>query len=178
VKNPQTLVNTFSFHPSYYYFNNSDEEPVLNYYEYGLQNSRGFRALKVWMALQHLGKNGYIKMIREDIEMSKLLYEEARKQPELEAMTQNLSITTLRYVPSGLQKGTKESEAYLNKLNEALLNEFQKGGEVFLSNAVVSDKYCLRGCIVNFRTSGKDIKEIIEIIVREGKRVHRKLQKK
>jgi hypothetical protein len=59
-----------------------------------------------------------------------------------------------------------------------LLNELQKGGEVFLSNAVVSDKYCLRGCIVNFRTSGKDIKEIIEIIVREGDRIHKKLQKK
>ena len=178
VKDPQDLVNTFSFHPSYYNFNNSDEEPVLNYYEYGLQNSRGFRALKVWMALQHIGRNGYIKLIREDIEMSKLLYEEARKQPELEAMTQNLSITTLRYVPSGLEKGTKESEAYLNKLNEALLNELQTGGEVFLSNAVVSDKYCLRACIVNFRTSGKDIKDIIEIIVREGKRINRKLQKK
>ena len=178
VKNPQYLVNTFSFHPSYYNFNNNDEEPVLNYYEYGLQNSRGFRALKVWMALQHIGRNGYIKMIREDIEMSKLLYEEAGKQSELEAMTQNLSITTLRYVPSGLEKGTKVNEAYLNKLNEALLNELQTGGEVFLSNAVVSEKYCLRACIVNFRTSRKDIKDIIEIIVREGRRVHRKLQEK
>jgi aromatic-L-amino-acid decarboxylase len=52
----------------------------------------------------------------------------------------------------------------------------QKGGEIFLSNAVVSDKYCLRGCIVNFRTSRKDIREIVEIIVREGRRIHKQLQ--
>ena len=39
----------------------------------------------------------------------------------------------------------------------------------FLSNAIVAKKYCLRACIVNFRTSQKDIEEIIEIIVREGK---------
>ena len=44
----------------------------------------------------------------------------------------------------------------------------QAGGEVFLSNAIVDKKYCLRACIVNFRTSEKDIEEIIDIIVREG----------
>jgi hypothetical protein len=53
----------------------------------------------------------------------------------------------------------------------------QQGGEVFLSNAIVNGKYCLRGCIVNFRTSKKDIEEMIEIIVREGRKMHKKLQK-
>ena len=64
----------------------------------------------------------------------------------------------------------------MNKLNEALLNTLQSGGEVFLSNAVVSGKYCLRCCIVNFRTSKKDIEEVVEIVVREGRKVHRNLQ--
>jgi hypothetical protein len=57
-----------------------------------------------------------------------------------------------------------------------LLNELQQGGEVFLSHAVVNGKYCLRACIVNFRTSEKDIEDIIEIIVREGGKMHKKLQ--
>ena len=159
VKNPQHLIDTYSAHPVYYNFDSSIDEPTLNYYEYGFQNSRGFRALKVWMALQQVGKNGYIKMITEDIELSQLLFEEAQKHEELEAVTQNLSITTLRYIP----------------LNEKLLNELQRGGEVFLSNAVIADKYCLRACIVNFRTSKKDIHEVIEIIVREGRKVHGKI---
>src|SRR5690606_17574568 len=55
VKNPQHLINTYSAHPVYYNFDNSTDEPTLNYYEYGFQNSRGFRALKVWMALQQIG---------------------------------------------------------------------------------------------------------------------------
>ncbi len=179
VKNPQHLIDTYSSHPDYYNFSNSDEEPSLNYYEFGFQNSRGFRALKVWMALQQVGKTGYIKMINEDIEMSKLLFEEAKKHPDLEAVTQNLSITTLRYVPSEFkQEGAKINNAYLNTLNEKLLNELQQGGEVFLSNAVIFEKYCLRGCIVNFRTSRIDIEEIIEIIVREGRKIHEKLHEK
>ena len=176
VKNPQHLIDTYSAHPVYYNFDNSTDEPTLNYYEYGFQNSRGFRALKVWMALQQVGKNGYIKMISEDIELAQLLFEEAQKHPELEAITQNLSIATLRYVPLNYVEGDKVDETYLNTLNEKLLNELQRGGEVFLSNAVIAEKYCLRACIVNFRTSRKDIQEIIEIIVREGKKVHEMLQ--
>jgi aromatic-L-amino-acid decarboxylase len=174
IKNPQHLIDTYSSHPVYYNFSNQDDEPTTNYYEYGFQNSRGFRALKVWMALQQVGKNGYIEMIAEDIELSELLFEEAKKNPELEAVTQNLSITTLRYTPIGFT----QDDTYLNTLNEKLLNELQQGGEVFLSNAVVEDKYCLRCCIVNFRTSRKDILEIVDIIVREGRKIHETLQEK
>lgn len=178
VKNPQHLIDTYSSHPVYYNFDNSTDEPTLNYYEYGFQNSRGFRALKVWMALQQAGKNGYIEMIGDDIALSQLLFEEAKKHPELEAVTQNLSITTLRYIPVDFPEDKKNNETFLNTLNEKLLNELQKGGEVFLSNAVVADKYCLRCCVVNFRTSKKDILEIIDIIVREGRKIHETLRVK
>jgi glutamate/tyrosine decarboxylase-like PLP-dependent enzyme len=178
VKDPNHLIETYSSHPVYYNFDNSGDVPMQNYYEYGFQNSRGFRALKVWLALQQVGRRGYIKMIGEDIQLSKLLFDLAEKHPELEAITQNLSITTLRYVPSDYTLCGENREAYLNKLNETLLNELQQGGEVFLSNAVINGKYCLRGCIVNFRTSKKDIEEIIEIIAREGKKIHQRLQEK
>jgi len=116
-------------------------------------------------------------MIQEDINLSKLFFDLASKHPELEAITQNLSITTLRYVPTELNiEDVEATEKYLNTLNETLLDELQIGGEVFLSNAIVKEKYCLRGCIVNFRTSEKDIEEIITIIVREGRKVHQKIK--
>jgi glutamate/tyrosine decarboxylase-like PLP-dependent enzyme len=178
VKNPQHLIDTYSSHPAYYNFSHQEDEPSLNYYEFGFQNSRGFRALKVWMALQQVGKNGYIKMIGDDIALAQLLFEEAKKHPELEAVTQNLSITTFQYVPAAYIRQGQESQEYLNRLNETLLNNLQEAGEVFLSNAVVAGKYCLRACIVNFRTSSKDIHEVIEIVVREGRKVHETLQRK
>ncbi len=176
VKNVQHLIDTYSAHPVYYNFDSSADEPTLNYYEYGFQNSRGFRALKVWMALQQIGKNGYIKMINEDIELSRLLFEEAKKHPELEAVSQNLSIATMRYVPLNYLQEVSDEETYLNELNEKLLNKLQSGGEVFLSNAVIGNKYCLRACIVNYRTSINDIHDVIEIIVREGRSILEKLK--
>jgi aromatic-L-amino-acid decarboxylase len=177
VKNPKHLIDTYSSHPEYYNFSLTEEGESLNYFEYGLQNSRGFRALKVWLALQQIGRNGYVKLIREDIELSKYFYELAKKHTELEAITQNLSITTLRYIPENIEEMGEKREAYLNTLNEALLDNLQKGGEMFLSNAIVTKKYCLRTCIVNFRTTKKDIEECIEIIVKEGRKTHLSLQK-
>jgi glutamate/tyrosine decarboxylase-like PLP-dependent enzyme len=167
VKNPQHLTDSFSSHPAYYNFSNTEDSPAHNFYERGLQNSRGFRALKVWIGLMQVGRTGYIRMINKNIQLSKLLFELAEKHPQLEAVTQHLSITTFRYVPlSGA-----EDAAYLDRLNEALLNKLQQGGKVFLSNAVIHKKYCLRACIVNFRTLKKDIEDIIGIVVSEGERI-------
>ncbi|MBC6988531.1 pyridoxal phosphate-dependent decarboxylase family protein [Hymenobacter sp. BT491] len=173
VKNENYLRDTFSSHPVYYNFDSTEEDAVHNYYEYGLQNSRGFRALKVWVALQHVGRSGYVEMIRQDIELANYLFSLAEKHPELQAVTHNLSIVTLQYVPKSITKDSEDNKLYINDLNKELLNRLQVGGEAFLSNAVVNDRYCLRGCVVNFRTSKKDIEEIIEIIVREGRELHK-----
>ncbi|MFK5972433.1 MAG: aminotransferase class V-fold PLP-dependent enzyme [Flavobacteriaceae bacterium] len=177
VKDPQHLIDTFSSHPEYYNFTNSKEEIAQNYYEYGLQNSRGFRALKVWMTLQQVGRSGYEKMISEDIELSKSIFEKAENHPELEAVSQNLSIATFRYIPIEYLKDSTDKDDYLNTLNEEIVNTLQTGGEVFLSNALVNKKYCLRACIVNFRTSNKDIEEIIALVIKAGRKTHKLLKK-
>lgn len=175
VKDPNHLIETFSSHPVYYNFSNGD--PLTqNYYEYGLQNSRGFRALKVWLCLQQVGRKGYIKMIGDDIKLSRLLYDLADRHKELEAVSNNLSITTFRYVPKDINYEKPGILEYLNDLNEKLLNELQARGDVFLSNALVQGKYCLRACIVNFRTDENDIREIIAVIVKQGRKIYQQLK--
>jgi len=61
------------------------------------------------------------------------------------------------------------SEAYLNKLNETLLTHLIKGGEAFVSNAVIDGKYALRACIVNFNTTLDDVEALPEIVARLGR---------
>jgi glutamate/tyrosine decarboxylase-like PLP-dependent enzyme len=124
--------------------------------------------------LQQAGFDGYRKMIGKDIRLARLLYNKVNDHPDLEAISQNLSITVFRYVPADLPD-VEDRQALLNRLNEDLLNDLQQGGEVFLSNAVVNGNYCLRACFVNFRTSEKDVEEIVQIIEREGKIVLSKL---
>jgi glutamate/tyrosine decarboxylase-like PLP-dependent enzyme len=147
---------------------------ATNYFDIGPQNSRGFRALKVWLALQQAGAAGYREMIQDDIALARYLYELAANHPELEALTQNLSITTLRYVPSELRAtvGHEQTEKYLNVLNERLLAAIEMSGEAFLSNAVIDGRYALRSCIVNFRTSTGDIEAVTELVARLGRQTH------
>ena len=168
VRDPHVLLNAFSYHPAYYHLDDREDEPEINYYERGPQNSRGFRALKIWLALQQVGRSGYAAMIGDDIALARTFYRNASSHPELEPFTQSLSITTFRYVPAGLATGTEQAEHYLNVLNEALLSRLQRSGEVFLSNAVVSGAYLLRICVVNFRTTAADIEALADIVARYG----------
>ena len=64
-------------------------------------------------------------------------------------------------------------EATLNRINEALLDRLQKGGDVFLSNAVVGGRYALRACIVNFHTQAGDVDAVPEIVARLGHEITR-----
>jgi aromatic-L-amino-acid decarboxylase len=171
VREPRHLVDTFSHHPAYYKFDGSSEDPAVNYYEFGMQNSRGFRALKVWLALRQVGREGYVRMIAQDIALAKALDATVRATPELQAVTCNLSITTFRYVPRDLATGGTEAEDYLNVLNEELLSRLQKGGEAFISNALVDGRYVLRACIVNFRTTLADVAALPPLVVRLGRAV-------
>lgn len=176
VKNRQDLINAFSSHPDYYNFDAGPDQPSVNFYEYGLQNSRGFRALKVWIALQQAGRSGYQALIREDIQLSELLFDLADSHSELEAITQSLSITTFRYLPENVSTDSEIGVKYLNELNETLLNEITLDGNMFVSNAIVEGNYCLRSCIVNFRTNQETIYNLIKIVVQKGRELHKSLR--
>ncbi|MCB0212626.1 MAG: aspartate aminotransferase family protein [Anaerolineae bacterium] len=172
VRDASLLVDTFAYHPDFFL----EPGDKIHYHEYGPQTSRGFRALKVWLALQQVGRQGYQQMIAEDIHLAKTLYQQAQAHPELEACTHSLSITTFRYVPHDLQAGDEATETYLNALNEALVEQFHASPDAFLSNAVVNGKYVMRMCIVNFRTSIEDIEALPHIVLAAGRQLDKQLR--
>jgi glutamate/tyrosine decarboxylase-like PLP-dependent enzyme len=176
VRNPQHLLDTFSFRPEYYHLPEYDGEEPIYYFERGPQNSRGFRALKVWLGLRQAGRVGYERMIRDDIALAREMYDLVTATPELEAMTQSLSITTFRYVPDDVARDD-DGEAYLNRLNSELLERLQHEGDVFVSNAVIDGRVALRACIVNFRTTRADVAALPGIVLRAGRAVHAELRR-
>lgn len=168
VRDRSHLLDAFSYRPPYYQFDRDHEEPGNDYYEHGIQNSRGFRALKVWLGLRHLGRECYCELIRENIALAAQLFRAAQAHEEVEACTHNLSITTFRYVPRDLQPGNEAVDRYLNELNMALLAKLKSGGELYVSNAIVNGRYLLRACIVNFRTTRNDAAAVPELVARVG----------
>jgi glutamate/tyrosine decarboxylase-like PLP-dependent enzyme len=174
VRRPADLLRAFSYHPSYYHF----DHEVTNYFDYGPQNSRGFRALKVWLALRQVGSSGYLKMIGDDMSLARHLHALVQQHPDFEAMAQHLSITTFRYVPRDLRSPAPapDTDAYLHRLNQELLTRVERSGEAFLSNAMVNGRFALRACIVNFRTSLADVEALPPLLSRLGHEADRAIR--
>ena len=178
VRDRALLRDTFAYHPPYYPAEKAGEDPPVFFHEFGPQNSRGFRALKVWLGLRQAGRAGYERMIRDDIALARRLHERAAANPELEAATCALSIATFRYVPSDLPAASNDVTLgeYLNQLNQALMERLMACGEAFVSNAVIDGRFLLRACIVNFRTTEEDIDALPEIVVRHGRALDQTLR--
>ncbi len=136
--------------------------------DYGLQLSRGFRALKVWLSFKEHGLDKYARLIDQNIAQAQHLGELVRAADELELMTPvGLNIVCFRYRGQG---GTQEQ---LNALNEELLIRLHEGGVVAPSYTTLNGSYCLRAAIVNHRTRSADLALLIEEVQRTGRELQR-----
>jgi glutamate/tyrosine decarboxylase-like PLP-dependent enzyme len=137
----------------------SDEE-AFAFWDYGVELSRRFRALKVWLTLQYYGTRRIAEAISEDISLAAYLGEVVSAADDFELLAPvELSICCFRYRPAGVN-----SDAELDQLNERIMELVQKGGRAYVSNATVNGHFALRACITNFRTTKSDIDETIEVI--------------
>ncbi len=176
VRDRQALYDTFSYRPSYYHHPGSADAELVHFYELGPQNSRCFRALKVWLVLRHIGRADFARLVAHDLDMARLLYESMAEAPDIEAVTLGLSIATFRYVPPDLDADAADHAEYLNRLNTALLERLQRGGEAYVSNAVAGGRFVLRACITNFRTTEDDVRALAPIVTRLGRALDQEMR--
>lgn len=169
IRNPRHLVETFGYRPSYY----AIDYDRTNFYEIGPQNSRGFRALKVWLGLKQAGREGFERMVADDVALARRLFDRVSETAGLEAKTQGLSITTFRCVPEPLRGKASDPDVadYLDGLNRKVLDAVNAAGDAFLSNAVVDGRFYIRACVVNFRTTESDIDKIPDIVLQVAEKV-------
>lgn len=176
-RDPKLLLDTFRQGAPYYA--ESDEQALLGgperlqFRDLGLQTTRAFRALKVRLGLQLVGRSGYQQMITDDIRLARKLHELADAHPELEAFTHHLSITTFRYRPANITSGTAEGEARLDRLNHAILDELHHRGIAYPSHTTVQGKFALRVCIVNFNTALADLEDLVRHVTEIGREAER-----
>ena len=129
--------------------------------EYGPEQTRPFRALKVWAALRFFGRDGYRRLLEHDLELARHLADRIRSTPELELWEPtSLSIVCFRAAPAEL----RGRSADLDSLNRQLLEDVQLGGEGFLSGTALGGSFWLRACIVNPRASVSDIDAVFNAI--------------
>lgn len=166
VRDREALRRAFATKASYLEVGEDDYfNGPLWYHQQGPQLSRGFRALKVWAVMRQLGVEGYRTLWRNDIAAAAELARLVTATPPLELVgAPELSICCFRYVPT-----TGDP----NRFNRRLLNRVQEDGRLFVSGTTAGDVYCLRACIVNFRTTPEDLRLAATAIVELGGRLER-----
>jgi glutamate/tyrosine decarboxylase-like PLP-dependent enzyme len=137
--------DTFSLVPAYLRTDGDQDGPrgPVWFSEYGLEQTRPFRALKVWMQLRHLGRDGYRRLIAADLAAAGELRRAVAASADFDLLASGLSVVCFRHRPAGMDP------ARLDGHNQAVLKAVQLGGRAFLAGTTVDGTFALRACIVN-----------------------------
>ena len=169
-RDPQAARTTFALEAEYTRVFNQEADEAFAFWDYGPELSRRFRALKVWMLFKGVGLRALGEAIEKNIACARYLEQLVQQSEDFEMLAPvELSIFCFRHVPEKLKRSVNEQE--INALNERLLTELQRDGSSYLSNARIGDRFALRGCVLNYRTTFEDM----EILLRDLRRVAARL---
>lgn len=171
VYDKQLLRETFSLVPVYIQMEEGKGFAGLPWFsEYGFQQTRGFRALKLWMILQSVGRQGLAQRIIRHNALAQHLASLIDAASDFERLAPvSLSIVCFRYVPSALQR----DETALEQLNRAIIPFVQSGGEAFITGTVLRGKFTLRACILHDATTEEDIAALLNVVRRAGEVINK-----
>jgi len=166
VREPGRLGATFRKFPEYLASDAESPFPGPAWFaERGVELSRGFKALKVWMGWKTHGRRGYAQAIENDVRLARYLSETIDGRPDFERLAETvLSIANFRYRPAGREL----TEAALDTINRRIVNRLVGEGSFFLAPTILKGRTALRVCIVNFRTREEDLNFLLDESARIG----------
>lgn len=157
-RRPEMLRETFSLVPEYLKTTDTAE---INYMDYGLQLGRRFRALKLWMVMEHYGLERIRTVIRSHIAYAERLTAALRARSDIELLApQNLSVVVFRKIVPGDEEASERATA-------ALLERMNASGKLFVSHTRLRGKYGIRVAIGNGATEWRHVEQIV-VFLDEG----------
>lgn len=165
VRSPAHHQATFSFSADYLTSGSRGAAAgPLKFSEYGLQLSRGFRALKVWMSLKAHGRRKLARLVEQNLAQARFLAEQVAGQAELEGLAPvALNVVCFRYVGRGLP------EERLAQINQEILHRLHEEGIAVPSSTSVRGRFALRVAITNHRSRRADFVALVGEVVRLGR---------
>jgi glutamate/tyrosine decarboxylase-like PLP-dependent enzyme len=155
-KDPATARAAFAHGADYTRTIGLQDDEAFAFWDYGPELTRPFRALDLWMLIKFAGTERLGRAIEDNIACARYFEELVKASDDFEMLAPvELSIFCFRHVPKGFSGN-------LDAYNERLLVAVQRAGSTYLSNARVRGKFALRGCVLNYRTTKKDMERVLE----------------
>jgi aromatic-L-amino-acid decarboxylase len=160
VRDPGRLRDAFSLVPPYLRVQHDpsgvSDAPWMS--EYGPEQTRPFRALRVWAALKSTGREGYRTLIEHDLDLADKLAARVLEHPSLELDSAGLSVVCFRY---------RASEAS-DQVQSDIASRIQLGGESFLTTTELDGRTVLRACFLNPLTTDEDVGALVDLVAAAG----------
>ena len=151
LKDPESLQRSLSINPVY--LQNTSDEQITEYRDFGISLGRRFRALKLWFVVRAFGAEGLREKIRSHINWTRELAREIEAARDFELVTgPNLALITWRYAPGGV------SGAALDELNERLLQAINDDGRLYLTRGSVDGRTVIRFSVGQTRTGAEHVR--------------------
>lgn len=132
----------------------------------GMELTREFRALKLWMSLKAYGVTAHADLILQNVGQARALAAMVDAHPELELLAPvPLNIVCFRYLGDAADDGRS------NQVNRELLLRIQESGVAVPSSTVLDGRFALRCCFVNHRTRAADLGMLVEAVVLLGRAI-------
>jgi aromatic-L-amino-acid/L-tryptophan decarboxylase len=159
VRDAALLRSAFSLVPSYIQTEAGKGIGNLPWFsEFGFQQTRGFRALKLWVTLAHAGSSGLARQIGRQISLARYLERRIEATPDFELRSHGqLSIVCFRYVPPELAS----DEETLDGVNKEIMERVQSGGTAFLTNTTLRGRFVLRACVLHYGSTEQDVDALV-----------------
>ena len=159
VRNHKWLSGTFTEKPEYLRDIEGNESEI-NFYDRGIELTRRFRALKFYMSIKTFGLNSFREAVSYTISLAEEAENELRKSDKWEVISPaTLAIINFRYHP--IHK--KMTEKQLDAINQKISEKIVASGEAVLVTTILNKQVVLRMCLINPRTTIKDVKSTIEL---------------
>ena len=170
IRDGALLRETFSLVPPYLRTEEGKGFGGLPWYsEYGFQQTRGFRALKLWSTLLLAGRDGLARHVVQCNALARRLGAMIQDIDDLELLAPiELSVVCFRYAPAAL----RDDPAGTDALNKAIMEEVQAGGEAFVTQTTLAGRFVLRACVVHYASTEDDLRALLDAVLRAGARLH------
>ena len=163
VKDAAAHHDTFAVTPEYLEKTHRGLASANWLHELGLQTSRGFRALKVWMAIKQHGIEKFGRLIDQNVAQGAYLTALIEDEPDLELVVPtNINIVCFRFRKPAMDRATMKA------VNVEIMLRMQEEGTAVLSDTTVQGEHCLRAAINNHRTRRSDLELLVAEVVRLG----------
>ncbi|HEU4671809.1 MAG TPA: pyridoxal-dependent decarboxylase [Candidatus Limnocylindrales bacterium] len=171
VRRRDDLLRTFHRSPEYYREAGRgphEAEPTepLHFYRYGMEGSRRFRALKLWLGWKHLGTSGLARLVEMTVEVAEHLARRCREADDFEVAPSapELSVVCLRHLPFGAETAARLTPEQLDAHQDRLALALEASGEGWLSTTTLRDRTWLRAGNVNYLATEADVDLLLETL--------------